>query len=592
MTSSFPRQSTYAAVAGTTTHAPYAPPPHHRFRGGGKSRNHHHQAWGAHPPNRFFYPLPPSPVVIPPPTPVVATPVPPTPPIQEMMMSMFTMMEERRMEEQRMEHRQMEERYRQMEERRLAQDRELKERELAIKEIELTIKEKKNAILQERVDFQKTVYMECKYGHQTYHKEKNRLLDNTNNRPCLMMSTETIQDGELRIYGTKADPWIKTEDVVKYVDKLTQKTDSKTSELEPVREAIRDYISAVSFPAIVSHNLYKEKTIPTMPKENYLSLSAWEDCAVVMEKTTECPPDLVGRYLVYLNRHTPYSPFHGIQEYKFPKQRLFDRIPSLFTKKEVEGEEKVEEYKALVEMTEEQDDDDDEDDSIKTKAEKTKKDTHKEEIGVYDDSVLSKAKIRKCLESLRCRLQEFKTQTPALSTRVKSALLGFIALNRARLEVIRVRLEKNGVYNPDATERYLQDQNYKTENQRIPQKHRKAYLEWRWEQGMLNHCDMCGVYINIKEERERGHVVPALRQNGISMLGTDGIHNLILTCRKCNQEAGGLDPYLCRTYDVVDRMEKTMMEYEKEGEKKEGWKRVGSKTSHREGKHSSQRRRS
>ena len=598
----------YAATA-VATGGPRAVPNYNhqprRYYDGNKRRNPHphHKVWmNRYPPAPVAPPPPPTPIV----EPVVATAVPP---VHEMMMSMFTMMEERRLQEQRQmeerrfeeqkeqkwreekrheefmkmeerrleEQRQMEEKrleeQRQMEEKRLEEQRQMEERRLAqereLKEKELAIREKKNAILQERVDFQKRVYQECKYGHRAYHQEKNRLMESVNNRPCLMMSTDTVQDGELKIYGTKADPWFKTDDVREYVDRLTQKTDSETVELEPIREAIHDYISTVSFPAVVVKNLYDGEEGDK--KDDYMSISAWEDCSVVMERTTRCSSNLVARYLVYLNQHLPYSSFHGMKAYEFPqKRRLFSGTPSLFTKREVEGEEKVEEYEALAEMV----DPDQEESESEVEEEKEKTDhKDKKEIGFYDDSVLSKAMIGRCLESLRSRLEEFKTKT-GMSIRIRNALLGFIALNRARLEVIRLRLEKNGVYNPDATERYLQDQKFKTENPDLRPMYRKAFLDKRWDQKLLNHCDICGVYIAIEKEREKGHVVPAFRQNSIPTVGTDGIHNLILTCKKCNEEAGSLDPYLCRTYNVVDRIEKIVKEHETEEEKKKGWNKI------------------
>jgi len=394
------------------------------------------------------------------------------------------------------------------------------------KDEKLRIMRESLQIQRDTLDFQKAVYLECKTERASYIQEKHRIQSNVNNQPRIMSSTDICQKGELVVYGTRAEQWFKTDDLKHYVHDLTNGSDPQFR--EQVVEAIHEFVDAASF---------QSSDIEEHVSDRFVPISQWEECSIVMEQESECPPQLVARHLRNIECHLPYSPFVDIDSYEYPKEPLF-QTTSLPDSKRFQ-----------------------EDVGDIVKPNKYSTDEHRNMIekirkkqGGYDDSVFSIHTVHSRRKTMQKRWRIY------MENHKKNMFVwNFVAYNRARLEIIRHRLKKYAVYHPDFMERYLQDQMYKKRNDDTCTNIKRCFFSKRFADKLIGVCDLCGSQ-RSKQEMEAGHVVPAMRDyRGYNTIGTNGLHNLVVTCVRCNRDAGSMDPYLSKTFRVNHMIQQRRM---------------------------------
>ena len=421
-------------------------------------------------------------------------------------------MEERREKRVELMEERMEERRRREEEARL----ERKDEKLRILREQTDIQRQALECQRETLDFHKQVYLECKTERALYIQDKNRIADNINNRPCIMSSTDICQKGELVVYGTRADPCFRRDDLKTYIEDLTTGIDS---EFAPVIEAIQEYVDSASFDSSIQ-SVYSED----IQSSRFIPVGQWEECSIIMEEMSECPPQLIARHLRNIDCHNPYSPYCDIKSYN--KKKLFNILPMIPDSK------RFEDVGAI----------------ISTK--NLPSDEHRKAVGDirrhqgnYDDTVFSIHTLNDKKKEIRSRWDVYKKHGRTKRRRCHN-IMNLVGYNRARLVVIHNRLKRNGVYHPDFMERYLQDQIYKKRNEDTHTNTKRCFMTNRFADSIVGNCDLCGKK-RTQKEIELGHVVPAMRdKNGVNTTGTNGLHNLVVTCTDCNKKVASMDPYL------------------------------------------------
>lgn len=120
--------------------------------------------------------------------------------------------------------------------------------------------------------------------------------------------------------------------------------------------------------------------------------------------------------------------------------------------------------------------------------------------------------------------------------------------NRVRINRIWERLAEYGTYVPDAMVRYAQDQSVRLEGARKTTRNTKDI--WIDRHGMVPKagCECCGRETTW-DSCEKAHVVSQKAE------GTNEDHNIMLTCRDCNQTMGPLDAVLYRDGVIASGVE-------------------------------------
>jgi hypothetical protein len=375
-----------------------------------------------------------------------------------------------------------------------------------------------------------------------------------NSRPTnLTVNANLLVGDEMEVFGSKGKPLLRVSDLRTHVDKLLVSPLSGA-----ILPAVQNTITQ-GFNNIMRYSSYTETITNTKTGNNFVDtftpLSSVDRVFRWFEKVAnvEASSALVDTYYKNAVRHEAKAskalpmemdhamvPLDDATEHlermdvsKAEREAMLDSGKSVLVVHELDTESDLES------------DDSSDDSSINKDADETGSqsslndnfivavDDLKQELtkeGEQEfDSILLLTKAIQALEKDLCKHDIHKNE---------KFMKGLIE-NRVRINRIWERLAEHGTYVPDVILRYAQDQSVRLEGSRKTTRNTKDI--WIDRHGMVPKagCECCGRETTW-DSCEKAHVVSQKAD------GTHEDHNIMLTCRDCNQTMGPLDAVLYR----------------------------------------------
>ncbi|NDE14352.1 hypothetical protein EBZ80_05410 [bacterium] len=341
---------------------------------------------------------------------------------------------------------------------------------------------------------------------RSYHDRMFSHLREANNRPrnLSLGTTHAYAPDELRVYGTHGSPWFRA-------DELTAFAGS---------HAFPRSFSLMGMAGQVIASMAFKGSGDLSPETDFVRVEDWSDFSGEMERVAGVENRDIDRHLDRLCASLPYAEDAGYRPYA-PADPSPEPSPQVLASPffRLEGGDRAAIHENGM--------------------------TTEDRQGEYGTSLSSFRLVRHKRDEFLERLRVVRS---SMSVADQDDLRRTLAFNRARLHLIRKRLENNAAYLPDAMDRYLQDQRFQSINGRIDPSKR------RFNPGEKRHifhnvffpnrddawaCRSCQRHIT-PETYEIGHIVPSKCGN----VGSDGIHNVMPLCHGCNHKMASLDAEL------------------------------------------------
>lgn len=392
-----------------------------------------------------------------------------------------------------------------------------------------------------------------------------QMAERLNSRPTsLTVNANLLVGDEMEVFGSKGKPLLRVSDLRTHVDKLL---------VSPLSGAVLPEVQNTitqGFNNIMRYSSYTETITNTKTGNNFVDtftpLSSVDRVFRWFEKVAnvEASSALVDTYYKNAVRHeakasktlpmgttgheTVMVPLDDAVEHlermetsKAERETMLDNgksvlvVHELDTDSDLESDDSSEESDVASSSPHQDEKDVDEtgsqnsvNDTFNVAVDDLKQELTKEGEQEFD-SILLLTKAIQALEQDLCKHDIHKNE---------KFMKGLIE-NRIRINRIWERLAEYGTYVPDVILRYAQDQSVRLEGARKTTRNTKDI--WIDRHGMVPKagCECCGRETTW-DSCEKAHVVSQKAD------GTHEDHNIMLTCRDCNQTMGPLDAVLYR----------------------------------------------